>query len=89
MTLARNRVDFSSEFDENPVARVAGPMRAGYSMEKMQGSFMLDRRVFLKSAATLSIAGTKPLWALHGDAGAGTLIGLWPKQIAPGFCKRR
>jgi hypothetical protein len=70
MTLARNRVDFSSEFDENPVARVAGPVRAGYSTEKMQGSFMLDRRVFLKSAATLSIAGTKPLWALHGDAGS-------------------
>jgi len=39
-------------------------------MEKMQGSFMLDRRVFLKSAATLSIAGTKPLWALLGDAGS-------------------
>jgi len=69
MTLARNRVDFSSEFDENPVARVAGPMRAGYSMEKMQCSFMLDRRGFLKSAATLSIAGRKPLWALLGDAG--------------------
>jgi len=28
MTLARNRVDFSTQFEENPVARVAGPMRA-------------------------------------------------------------